>query len=208
MNLPTVFPAIKNWQMSPPAGGWSLTVEVNGFQRFLQGRDPHQVLAQAQTFATQVSYEPEPGEIEALLNAIWAERDPNRALPTAPPLKPQSQRSRKVSKLSYFGPTEYGSKVWGWLACFGMPGAFDKDQWMAAIQRTSKLLNPTISSGTGCAQCFEEWMNILQQMKPEEVTNELLAAKFVFNAHNRVNEKLNKRLMRWDNACHVNGWSQ
>jgi hypothetical protein len=203
-----VFPAIRNWQMQPPQGGWSVTVSFRGYERFLNGSDPHQILSQAKAFARGVGHTPEPWEIESMLNGVWTSRDPGRALPTAVH-KPTTEGSRKKAATSpaYHGPALYGAQIWGWLNTFGMIGSFSPSAWKDAIERTSKLLNPTISPQTGCATCFNEWMDILETNRPEWVANEAMAAKWVFDAHNRVNAKLGKKLMPWDSAVRKFGWS-
>lgn len=203
----TEFPAIRNWQYSPPSGGWSVNVEINGFSRFFQGSHPVEILNKVKTFSEQVGYEPEPGEIEAILNAEWISRDPSRGLPTMPPPKPQVPRSRTPSTPRHFPPRDWGRNVWSYLNTFGMVGAFDAAAWGETIRRISKLLNPTVSPLTGCADCFNEWMDILRDTPPEKVSNEILASKWVWSAHNRVNRKLGKKEFSWESAAAQNGWN-
>lgn len=208
MTNQTVFPAVRNWQMSPPAGGWSVTVDFNGHKLFINEHDPMMVLAKARSFARQVGFEAQDGEIEALLNQVWNQRDPSRALPTAPPPRiTPGKGSRKSEAVTYWGPSQYGAQIWMWLNTFGLPGGFNKGDWMTTIQRISNLLNPTTSPKTGCAECFNEWMGILEIARPELVSNEMMAAKWVFSAHNKVNEKLGKKLMSWESAASQFGWN-
>lgn len=209
MNTHT-FPAVKNWQFSPPAGGWSVTVELQGSSRLIGGFSPHEVRNRAESFARSVGSDISLDEIEIMLNDEWNRRDPSRAIPTLKP-NPQApapaERVRRDATVTYWSPKLWGPQAWGWLHSFGMPGAFDKTAWKVTCDRIERLLNPSLSVRTGCAECFNEWLDICQKDPPAEVTDPDAAARWTWEAHNRVNRKLGKAKLSWEEAANLHGWT-
>lgn len=72
-------PAIKNWQMRPPFGGWGVSIEIKGelFEFFGQ---PAQIVEGIRDIQQGNGvYETDRG-IWAYCNDVWCRRDPNRCL--------------------------------------------------------------------------------------------------------------------------------
>jgi len=103
-------------------------------------------------------------------------------------------------------PAEYGPKLWAMLDTFGMKGAFDPASWTAAISHISRILNPSLNPDTGCSNCHNEWVDILRESPPSDVTSSKEAARWVFEIHNRVNAKINRPQYVWERAVIKNHW--
>lgn len=206
------FPAIHNWQMQPPPGGWSFTHTINGETYTSQGSNPTQVKADLIRFSIRAGAELREHHAEDLLNEEWKRRDPVRAIGRTQgepgPKKPEPRNAHlRDGKPSYHGPSQWGNAIWLYLNTFPMPGAWDKAQWDATIDRITYLLNKAKSPGTGCADCFQEWMLICKLSDPKKVMTGEAAAAFVFRAHNTVNDKLGKPMMTWKEAIYKFGWN-
>jgi len=64
------------------------------------------------------------------------------------------------------------------------------------------------SPKTGCSRCFNSWKLIISNRPPSLVSSSKEAAVWVFKAHNDVNEKLEKPLMKWEDAVIKYDWCQ
>jgi hypothetical protein len=195
-------PQIKQWQSRPIQGGWGLSYELMGQSWSITSSNPYNTVAKiAQIQRVNGQFDGE-GPIWDYCNAIWAARDPARALVGGKLPK----KAEKIPSKGHWdhGPELFGPCVWGWLHSFGM--VFDEQGWKMAIERITRLLDPEQNPLNGCSMCHGEWLNIIATSNPEEVTDEVSAASWGHTAHNRVNRKLGKPVMPFSVAARKYGW--
>lgn len=206
------FPAISNWQHTPPMGGWNVSVILNDHKIFAQGHTPFAVLSSAMQQAKSIGSDISESEMKEYLNQLWIERDPVRAIGGQPtPRRVETTETKRVTTTRkggkiFIGPSRWGTQAWLWLNTFGVPGCFDRIEWESMIRRLERMLSPARSPSTGCSECFKEWLQISKDSNPLSVIDNKQAAKWVFEAHNRVNKKLGKPALSWETVAAVNGW--
>lgn len=205
-------PVIQGWKLRPPAGGWRITFHING-EEFAFAGQPKQIVSRLFKIAEANGVMESIEEAWLYCNTVWCDRDPERC--TCKDLKPEPGKPRHTERYkrhmqsrshTAVSPKEFGHKIWGWLATFGMSGAFRKNAWLQTIRRVTELLNPRINPKTGCIECSIEWDLICNTDSPSKVETAEDAAKWVFRAHNRVNKKLGKPIMSWERAVRMHHW--
>jgi hypothetical protein len=199
-------PAIRNWETMPPPGGWSLSYIFNGNSFGVTGQSAHSIVEGIAAILRNngVKFDhAKREEVWAFCNGIWCARDPKRCL--TKPLQP-NEAAKVMGDHRKKTPSDYGSKLWGWLDTFGMKGQFYKESWMDAISRIAYILNPENEKDVGCSECFTEFQGLISEKAPEDVFDSNGAARWAFWAHNRVNAKIGKPQMEWRKAVIANGW--
>lgn len=201
--------------MQPPMGGWAVNVELQGERRVIAGHTPAAVFDNLMKFARSLNFPMVDIEAQRILNDDWVRRDPGRAhhayvASAMTPFvhkPPEAKHSHIMAgKPYYHGPSRWGPAAWLWLNAFGMRGAWNKDDWDATIDRITFLLNSARSPGTGCPECFKEWLSLCKKNDPKKIDQQALAMRFVFNSHNEVNRKLGKQQLTWKDAIYMHGW--
>lgn len=206
-------PAIKNWKNQPPAGGWPFEwTSPTGRTFMLRGMSPRRVVEELEDIQKVNKWFVSHAHTWAICNDVWRAKDPARAitgLPTTAAL-PLAKDLVAVKTLPVkqpwwdAKPEQWGMHAWNWLHTFG--AMFERGQWKAAIERISDLLNPAKSPHLGCHKCYEEFKAILRDTPPDSVDNEVDAAAWSFQAHNRVNRKRGAIPMTWDRAAKLHHW--
>ena len=198
-------PLISSWKVRPPKGNWDVSVRVKGRARRFSG-PPRKIALDILNAHKSNGLPMTSQKVWDWLNTVWGKRDPGRAImvngrtrSSAAPPSPDAH--------VYTTPEHYGPRLWASLSLFGMKGAFDKESWISAINQVTRLIDPQESWATGCEECFSEWAKIRMDTPPDKVENEHDAAKWVFDAHNRVNKKLGKRVLAFHVAVRENGWA-
>lgn len=208
---------IRHHSLRPIPGGWSLPYEQGGQAFHITGHSPNAIVERIAVLQRANGAYQGDQEIWDYCNAVWLEKAPSRAMRTEPM---QASASRGIGKSHKHAaerapidnstthwvqdPAHYGPILWFWLHFFGHK--FNKEEWMMTIQRMTSILDPDASPGTGCATCFAEWQAILSFLPPEVVNNEAEAARWSFDAHNRVNKKLKKPVRGWAQCAKLYGW--
>lgn len=156
-------------------------------------------------------------EIWDYCNAVWEAKAPDRVTPSVTQtasavkgigksFKHEAERAPINNSTAHWvqDPAHYGPILWFWLHFFGH--SFNKEEWLTTIARITRILDPVASPGTGCSTCFAEWQAIVSFIPPDAVTDEASAARWSFDAHNRVNKKLKKPVRGWAQCAKLYGW--
>lgn len=196
-------PRLKNWKQNPPPGGWGITYTIRGQNFGVMGTNPDMVVKKIIEIQKRNNDFHGHQRVWDYCNRIWCARAPQRC----------GAVHRELEKSVYVPadntvttPAQYGPKLWGMLDTFGMKGAFSVPGWLAAMNHISQIFNPTHSPDIGCSTCHNEWINILRDHPPMNVTNSKEAAKWVFEVHNRVNRNAGKPQFKWETAVIRNHW--
>jgi len=196
-------PRVKNWKSFPPRGGWQVTWAEKGQNFPVSALNPDSIVNQIAIIQKRNGTFKGRQPIWDWCNNIWCRRDPARC-GAAHAVMQESVRIPADNTSAT--PAEYGSKLWGMLDTFGMKGAFHEKTWASAIAHISRILNPGTNPETGCSNCHNEWVAILKESPPTQVTNSKDAARWIFETHNRVNRKAGKPQYRWEKAVIKNKW--
>lgn len=199
-------PAIRNAEMFPPAGGWGVVYTLLDQEWKIQGNSFRIIFDAVKDIQKANNVYDDDESIWDELNEIWTARDPQRTIRGWKKQRPKAVKSNRPSDRSHwqFGPEIWGPLAWNWLHSFGC--VFDKEQFLATIERIAFMLDPNRSEHTGCDRCFEEWKRITTMSPPDSVYDEASAARWSWNAHNQVNKKLGKRIFPWASAARRYGW--
>ena len=205
-------PAIRGWQSQPPAGGWPFTYHAENGQRFpLKGFSAQQVVDNLNSILKLNSWFVSDAHTWAIANGVWTAKDPERSIPGAPtiaqlPRREEFKAAPATGHRPYWDtkPENYGAALWNYMATFG--SVFDKTGWTAMIAHISLMLDPIRSPSTGCAKCHGEWKAILRDTPPDAVNSEADAARWTFDAHQRVNAKIGKMPQTWRGAARIHSW--
>jgi hypothetical protein len=209
--------SIRNSQTRPIPGGWSLNYDHNGQAFRITGHSPNAIVERiASIQRANNSYQGDK-DIWSYCNAVWEARAPERAVKDEPleqkaargigkSYRHEAERAPVNNSTAHWtqDPAHYGPILWFWLHFFGH--SFNKEEWLMTIGRITKILDPDASPGTGCATCFAEWQAIVSFVPPEVVNDEAAAARWSFDAHNRVNKKLKKPVRGWAQCAKLYGW--
>lgn len=197
-------PRLQNWKHMPPPGGWGRTISIKGQNFQANGPTADAVVRQIIQRYQQNGIPIDRQKIWDECNAHWCAKAPGRC---------GGQAAIEASKSIYIPkdntkttPSEYGSKLWGMLDTFGMAGAFNEGRWRSALEHIRAMLDPGTNPETGCSECHNEWHNILKETPFTDVTNSAEAARWVFQAHNRVNRKAGKPQAKWERMAIRNHW--
>ncbi len=188
----------------PPPGGWGRVVSIKGQTFRATGASADAVVKQIIERYRQNGLPINRQKIWDECNAHWCAKAPERcggaaALAASESVYIPADNTKTT-------PSEYGAKLWGMLDTFGMEGVFSAARWSVAIAHISDILNPSACPQTGCSECHNEWLDILRETPPSTVTNSKEAARWVFQAHNRVNRKAGKPQARWEKMALRNHW--
>lgn len=209
--------SIRNHQIRPIPGGWSLSYNHNGQEFRVTGHTPRAIVERIAGIQRANGNYQGDQDIWEYCNAVWESKAPERAMKLAQPktaevkgigksFKHEAERAPIDNSTTHWvqDPAHYGPIIWFWLHFFGHK--FNKEDWMMTINRITQILDPDASPGTGCATCFAEWQAILSFVPPDVVTDEASAARWSFDAHNRVNKKLKKPVRGWAQCAKLYGW--
>ena len=201
------YPLLRQWQLSPPPGGWGVSIQIKGQTfEFLDGT-PEQVVQKVFDIASRNQVMTSIDEAWEYCNNLWCAKDPGRCLkPGAPSSEPRTPRKLRSSVHMLTTPEQYGQSIWRWLNTYGMRGMFEKQSWMASIVRVTKMLDPRLNPATGCSKCSAEWRRLIRERPPADVSTSQQAAEWVFWAHNQVNKKIGKKQADWATMVIENAW--
>lgn len=177
-------PSIRNWQVSPPAGGWGLkyTAPENGSSIQVEGGDHGTVLSTIREWRTNNRLPANDAEVFSYCNGVWCRRDPGRCTEPPPPPEPPAGAARRV-----LTPVDYGQACWTFLHTFGV--SFDHHRWLTAIDQIVTLLNPANphNNGSGCAACHLHFAQFCDAYPPSRVASAEQAAVWGWLAHDGAN---------------------
>lgn len=124
------YPLIRNWEMMPPKGGWSVSIMINGKSRLIEGR-PRQI-AEMIYMHYNLAGRPVPlGNIWDFLNMVWISRDPSRYSGD----DPKAISSSKIPQAPDFD----------YVALLAMAAnKFDKALWDMAVTLTKENSDPSL----------------------------------------------------------------
>lgn len=196
-------PVLRNWKYRPPAGGWAVSVSINGIHSRFDG-SPVSIAQNIHKGYKNAGREIPMERVWDFLNMTWRARDPNRVIsPPADQVKPEPPPPNAHLATS---PATFGPSLWSAMSLFGMKDHFDKQAWVSVSQYVTRLLDPA-TNPAGCAECYETWTAYRLENLPENVSNEHEAAYWVFELHNKVNKKLGKPVIPFEEAVRRNQWA-
>lgn len=194
-------PLLKNWKNFPPNGGWGMQISVKGQNFQVGGLMPSEVVEKIAKLYRVNGLFKGIGPIWDMCNSVWCKRDPARCGTAG------AEQSRYIPKdNTVTSPQQYGPKLWAMLDSFGLKGAFTESAWAMAIAHITRVLDPSNEVDVGCSTCHNEWIDILRESPPSAVKSSRDAARWVFDAHNRVNARTGKRQYVWETAVLRNHW--
>jgi len=133
-------PALRNWSMMPPMGGWPVSVLVNG-TRYLVGGTPKQIAERVYELYAAHSMPVSLQTVWDFLNMTWLTRDPERAIiDFTPPITkpPEGQTSwTEVFEIASIEP-------------------FNKPFWDHVVQTVSTVSDPQRRSKFANSDFFEK----------------------------------------------------
>lgn len=196
-------PTIRNWQVSPPGGGWQLdyVVPETGTTVRAEGQTHTEVLDAIRRHRTNNNLPANDAEVFAWANARWCQRDPDRCTQRHPAAAPHPGVRRGLT------PVDYGRTCWGFLHTFGVE--FHYDRWIAALQHVTALLNPRNphNNGSGCATCHAHFAEFVSLHLPHRVQTAEQAAVWTWLAHDTANVHAAKgQRPDYDTAAWQHGW--
>lgn len=201
------YPLLRQWQQSPPPGGWGVSIQILGQTfEFLDG-SPAQIVQKVFDIAAKNGVMSNIDQAWSYCNDLWCAKDPGRCLkPSDSEAKPRAPRRIRSKSHMLTTPEQYGPNIWLWLNTYGMRGMFEKQSWAATISRVTMMLDPKLNRATGCSKCSSEWRRLIQERPPADISTSQQAAEWVFWAHNQVNRKIGKKQRDWATMVVENAW--
>jgi hypothetical protein len=167
-----------DWQ-PPMPGGWHFHVDGE----MIRGSSGEEVFEKVKRLLGNNKRHPGDAELERQLWDYWCSLNPARCGLSTQEMVPAV--SREIPK------TEWGRSLW--LHINHTAVHFDREYFLALCTALTRKLIP-------CHECRAHFSVIMNELPPWNITTQMQACEWAFETHNRVNERLGKRLFTWPQA--------
>lgn len=193
-----------------PHGGWTARFRIKGIDRMYQGRTAQEVARKVSSDHADNNVPLTGADVWLNLNLQWMEKTPlNRFMVEKGELTKAINDGTEPEKTlrKTYAPEVWGSRAWNWLGLFLAQDNYSAGAFLQELEQVLLMLSPASNPVLGCIKCYTEFDSELSQIRMSPPMTQEDARRWLWSLHNKINSKLNKKQLTFEEAAKVNFWS-
>lgn len=207
----TIDRSLVKGQRRPP-GGWKASVRINGVDHQLTGNFANDVAKKLADALRRNDIKFTAADVWLTLNLQWmAKMSPDYFEVTQEALTkliiPEEKAAERTSQRKSYSPKDWGGVAWKWLGLLLAQDQYSPEEFLAHLETTLNLLNPSINPTIGCIECYTEFVGIMQSVRHNVPADRAGARKWLWETHNNISKRIGKMQLTFDQAAAANYWT-